>query len=129
MVVPARLFEGAAGGAVLLGTAPQCPEFQSCFDWPDAVIEVSPEATDIAAVIDELDTQSQRMERVRHTNAIRCLLQHDWVYRWQRILSTVGMASHSKLDDRKKRLGSIAVNAMAGSPHGVSLAPQEKWRI
>ena len=115
-VLPSRLFEGAAGGAVILGTAPQCAEFREYFDWPDAVIEVSPQSSDIAAVIDELDAQPERTERVRRTNAVRCLLRHDWVYRWEHILSTIGMEPLPQLHDRKSRLSEVAAAAMSPSP-------------
>jgi len=115
-VLPGRLFEGAAGGAIILGTAPQCPEFRECFDWPDAVIEVSPDSSDIAAIIDELDAQPQRTERIRRTNAVRCLLQHDWVYRWEHILCKVGMEPLPQLHHRKAELNEIAAAAMASSP-------------
>ena len=114
-VLPARLFEGAAGGAVILGTAPQCPEFRECFDWPDAVIQVSPASSDIAAVIEELDAQPRRIERARQTNAVRCLLQHDWVYRWERVLSTIGMDSLPQLYRRKSLLSDVAVSAMSAA--------------
>lgn len=110
-VLPSRLFEGAAGGAVILGSAPQCPEFRECFDWPDAVIEVPPEPGDIAAVIDALDAQPDRTERVRRTNAVQCLLRHDWVYRWEHILSTIGMDALPQLRHRKSRLSGIAAAA------------------
>lgn len=112
-VLPSRLFEGAAGGAVLLGTAPQCPEFAACFDWPDAVIRVSPEEEDIAAVIERLDAQPERIARVRHTNAVRCLLQHDWVYRWEDILAATGLDPLPQLHERKAQLRSIAAAAPA----------------
>jgi hypothetical protein len=114
-VVPTRLFEGAAGGAIILGTAPQCPEFRECFDWPDAVIEVPPESDDIAAVIDQLDAQPQRIELARRTNAVRCLLRHDWVYRWEDILSIVGMESLPQLQHRKARLNRIAAAAVSAA--------------
>jgi glycosyl transferase family 1 len=115
-VLPGRLFEGAAGGAIILGTAPQCPEFRECFDWPDSVIEVSPESNDIASIIDELDAQPQRTDLVRRTNAVRCLLQHDWAYRWEHILSTVGMEPLPQLHQRKSQLSDTAAAAMAMSP-------------
>jgi Glycosyl transferases group 1 len=114
-VLPSRLFEGAAGGAIILGSAPQCPEFGEYFNWPDAVIEVSPETSDIAAVIAELDAQPQRTERMRRTNAIRSLLQHDWVYRWEHILATIGMEALPQLRQRKARLSEIAAAAMRAS--------------
>jgi len=115
-VLPSRLFEGAAGGAIILGTAPQCAEYLTYFDWPDAVIEVSPQSSDIAAVIDELDAQPERTERVRRTNAVRCLLRHDLVYRWEHILSTIGMKPLAQLQDRKSRLSEVAAAVMAPSP-------------
>jgi len=126
-VLPSRLFEGAAGGAVILGTAPQCAEFDQYFDWPDAVIEVSPEAPDIAAVIDDLDAQTHRIETVRHTNAVQCLLRHDWVYRWETILSTIGIDPLPQLQQRKARLGELADAAMAASPgaHGGLTSPRK----
>jgi hypothetical protein len=114
-VLPARLFEGAAGGAVILGTLPQCPEFGECFDWPDAVIEVSPESSNMAAVIEELDAQPRRIERIRQTNAVRCLLQHDWVYRWERILTAAGMDPLPQLQLRKSRLSDVAAAAMSAA--------------
>ena len=114
-VLPSRLFEGAAGGAVILGTAPQCPEFRKYFDWEDAVIEVSPESMDIGAVIDQLDSQPERINRLRQTSAVRCLLRHDWVYRWEQVLSTVGMEPRPQLYKRKSMLSSIAAAAMSTS--------------
>ncbi len=112
-VLPSRLFEGAAGGAVILGTAPQCPEFSECFDWPDAVIEVDPDSSDMATVIERLDAQPRRVERVRQTNALRCLEKHDWVYRWERILSAVGLDPLPQLKQRKSQLSALAATIMS----------------
>ena len=112
-VLPSRLFEGAAGGAILLGTAPQCAEFAKHFDWPDAVIEVLPDSESIADVLAELDAQPRRTDQVRRINAVRCLQLHDWVYRWEHILSMVGMEPLPQLRLRKSRLEQIAADAMA----------------
>jgi Glycosyl transferases group 1 len=115
-VLPSRLFEGAAGGAVLLGTAPQCREFEECFDWPDAVIEVSPDQGDVVDLIEELDAQPRRIERLRQTSATQCLLRHDWVYRWERILATIGIEPLPQLRARKSRLREIAAATRAFEP-------------
>ncbi|OAP40016.1 hypothetical protein AU381_10790 [Sinorhizobium glycinis] len=112
-VLPARLFEGAAGGAVILGSAPQCAEFSEHFDWPDAVIEVPPDTGSIVEVINELDANPRRTELLRRTNAVRSLEMHDWVYRWERILSTIGMEPTPQLHLRKSRLQQIATDALA----------------
>jgi hypothetical protein len=107
-VLPGRLFEGAAGGAVILGTAPKCPEFLEYFDWPDVVVELDPEAGDVASLVGELETQPERLERIRRTNAVQCLLRHDWAYRWERILQSVGMQPRSQLHQRRAELARIA---------------------
>ncbi|TIL63863.1 glycosyltransferase [Mesorhizobium sp.] len=112
-VLPARLFEGAAGGAVMLGTRPQCAEFGEHFDWQDAVIEVSPDSSSIADVIGELDASPGRTELLRRTSAVRCLEMHDWVYRWEHILATIGMEPLPRLHIRKSLLRQIAADAMA----------------
>ena len=115
-VLPGRLFEGAAGGAIILGAAPQCPEFHDCFDWADAVIEVSPDASDIVSIIDKLDADHHWTERLRKTNATRCLLKHDWVYRWEHILSAIGLEPLPQLRDRKARLGEIVATRVSKVP-------------
>ena len=107
-VLPSRLFEGAAGGAVILGSAPRCPEFDACFDWPDAVIEISPAADDVAAIIDDLDAQPERLEAIRRANIAGCLLRHDWVYRWEHILAAAGLEPSLQLHRRKAQLREIA---------------------
>jgi hypothetical protein len=107
-VVPSRLFEGAAGGAVMIGEAPECPEFNELFDWPDAVIKIPTDPSDVRDLLKELDSQPARMDRLRKTNAINSLKRHDWVYRWEHMLKAVGLETSSKLHDRKDRLRRVA---------------------
>jgi hypothetical protein len=111
-VLPGRLFEGAAGGAIILGSAPRCPEFEEYFDWPDAVIEISPDGTDVIAVMEELDKSPDRIMRVRRDNVTGCLLKHDWAYRWENILATVGLSPLPQLAERKARLATKATIAL-----------------
>jgi Glycosyl transferases group 1 len=107
-VLPGRLFEGAAGGAVILGSAPRCPEFEKYFDWPDAVIEISPNGTDAVAVLEELDKNPEWTQRVRRDNATACLLKHDWAHRWEHILAAVGLPPLPQLAARKAQLAAAA---------------------
>jgi hypothetical protein len=107
-VLPGRLFEGAAGGAIILGSAPHCPEFEQNFDWPDAVIEVSPDGNDVIAIMEDLDRDPDRTRRVRHDNVTGCLLKHDWAYRWEHILAAVGLSPLPRLAARKARLAAMA---------------------
>jgi hypothetical protein len=118
-VLPSRLFEGAAGGTVMVGEAPECPEFYEHFDWPDAVIKISPNPDNVQAVLEELESQAARTERVRHTNAIQSLRRHDWIYRWEKMLEAVGLKPSPKAHERKLRLHQIA-DAAEASPNGVT---------
>lgn len=83
-----RYFEGAAGGAVLLGTRPDCPEFDACFDWPDALVEIGP---DPAATIRALEDDPARVARIRQANITNSLRRHDWAHRWAEMLTTLGL--------------------------------------
>lgn len=100
-----RYFEGAAGGAVLLGTVPDCPEFHAQFDWPDAVIPIPEDPADI---IRELDSDPERTECIRRKNITNALRRHDWVYRWQQVLEVAGRAPTHLHDQRLQSLGLIA---------------------
>jgi hypothetical protein len=112
-VIPSRLFEGAAGGSVMIGEAPQCPEFDELFDWNDAVIKIPVDPSNVRELLDELDAQPARMERIRQINAIQSLRRHDWIYRWEKMLQAVGLEPSPKVQERKMRLNQIADAAEA----------------
>jgi hypothetical protein len=80
------------------------------------VVEVSPDGSDIVAVIEELDAQYDWTERLRETNATRCLMKHDWVYRWEHILAKIGLDPLPRLRHRKSRLAEIAAAAIGKVP-------------
>ena len=81
--------------------------------WPDAVIEISPDGSDVISVMDELDGDFDRGRRIRRNNIAGCLLRHDWAYRWEHILGAVGMAPLPQLLARKAKLATAA-NAVSG---------------
>lgn len=103
-----RLFEGAASGAILLGMAPTCPEFETCFGWTDAVVELPVAANDVESFLLDLDAQGERIREARRNNVTASLRSHDWVHRWSAILETVGMKPLAALDARKRRLTDLA---------------------
>ncbi|HWT23019.1 MAG TPA: glycosyltransferase, partial [Solirubrobacteraceae bacterium] len=90
-VLSARYFEATAGGAVLLGSAPATPEWDACFDWEDAVIEIPYEAHDLREIVADLDAQPERLERARMRNMVGALRRHDWVYRWAQVLDDLDL--------------------------------------
>lgn len=108
-----RLFEGAAGGSIILGTPPRAPEFHELFDWPDAVVEIPLDPKDMRSIYKDLEAQPERMNRARFMNATQSLRKHDWVYRWEHVLHTLGFDLPPGVIQRKMSLKSIADRAEA----------------
>ncbi len=88
----------------MLGVPPNCKPFAQNFDWEDAVIKIPYDAPNIAETINELDSQPERLQKIRTDNVINSLLRHDWVYRWEQILATVGLDSTPAIAARKANL-------------------------
>jgi hypothetical protein len=42
-----RYFEGAAAGAVIIGVAADCEAYTELFSWPEVVVEIQPDGSDI----------------------------------------------------------------------------------
>ena len=103
-----RFFEGASAGAVLIGEPPKNKVFKQYFDWPDVVIQVPFDSPDIVKVLTDLDSQPERLEKIRRNNVIQSLLRHDWVYRWRAILEKVGLEPRPALVTREKHLKKLA---------------------
>lgn len=106
--VGSRFFEGAAGGAVMVGAPPRCAAYDQGFDWADAVIPTAADGAQIAALIAELESDARRIERIRRDNVVNSLQRHDWAYRWHDVLDHVGVPTSSALEEREARLKSMA---------------------
>lgn len=106
-----RYFEGAAGGSIVLGSAPRCEEFGEYFDWEDAVIDLPEDLADIQGFLSDLNAQTERMTRARINNAAQCLKRHDWAHRWSQVLDTLGLERTANLESRLDRMASIAAAA------------------
>jgi hypothetical protein len=103
-----RYFEGAAGGALIIGERPRNAEYERIFDWEDALIEVPFGAENIADIIHELDKQPERQAAARRTNVVKMLLHHDWAYRWEHVLNVANVPLAPQLVERKHRLKQLA---------------------
>ena len=103
-----RFFEGAAGGAVILGIPPNCDAFQQNFDWADAVISLPEDTTNVEEIIAHLDTQPERLNKIRTDNVVKSLLRHDWVYRWEKIIAAVNLPLSPGMIQRKAKLKELA---------------------
>ncbi|MEP7308578.1 MAG: glycosyltransferase [Acidobacteriota bacterium] len=108
--VGSRLFEGAAGGAVMLGLAPSCAAYDRSFDWPDAVVPTPTNGAKIAAVIAELESAPVRVAQIRRNNVVNSLRRHDWVYRWKQVAERVGLSPSAQVAARQQRLERMALS-------------------
>jgi hypothetical protein len=106
--ISTRYFEGASGGAILLGSAPGCSEFRECFDWEDAICPIAPDGTDVTHVLDALTSRPERLARISWTNSAQCLRRHDWAHRWDTILGRVGLCRSVGHQERLDRLDALA---------------------
>ena len=109
MEIGPRFYEGAAGGAVLIGQVPtNCQVFDRDFDWPDAVIDMPLHSTDVGERISALDAEPDRIARIRLNNVVNSLRRHDWVYRWNNLIQMLGMKPTTCALEREKRLQNFA---------------------
>jgi hypothetical protein len=118
--IAARFYEGAAAGAVMLGEPPDTDDFRSQFDWPDAVVRTPFDAPEIGKVIDALDANPARVERIRRASVENALRRHDWSDRLLRILSVAGVGPSGELQARRTRLGAIADRWAAAQRSGAA---------
>jgi len=103
-----RYYEGAAAGAILIGQVPHCTPFHEMFSWPDAVIEIKTNGSDVVEVLSCLSAQPERLHEISRRNAMEALLRLDWVYRWKQILEIAGLKPTPAMDTREKRLKQLA---------------------
>lgn len=99
-----RYFEGAAGGAVLIGQSVDTDSFRSLFNWPQAVITIQPDGSDVREVVQSLRKDPELTRAISNRNAACFAARHDWMYRWQTILESCGMKVSQKMASRAMQL-------------------------
>jgi hypothetical protein len=109
-----RFFEGAAGGAVMIGEAPGVTSFREHFDWPDALVPLPFSGARIGELIAELEGQPERLARIRRDNVAHVLRRHDWAYRWRAVLEHLGLSPPQGLREREARLSALAARPIPG---------------
>ena len=103
-----RFFEGAAGGAILIGDLPDCETFRTLLDWDAAAFQLDYTSSDIDGLLREMDAQPERIARARRASVIHSLRRHDWVYRWKTILERVGLPPMAAAQEREQTLDALA---------------------
>ena len=108
MEIGYRFFEGAAAGNVLIGYPPDTEIFRHYFDWQDAVIPIAFDEPHIDKIILELDSQPEYLRKIQINNVINSLRKHDWVYRWEQVLTKLNLPTNKGIEDRKATLEQMA---------------------
>ena len=113
-----RYYEGAAAGAVMIGDAPDCEAYRELFGWPEAVIQIQPDGSDVMDVLSALSSDTERMVAISTRNAKEALLHHDWVYRWNEMFRIAGIEPTPRMAARERRLKNMADFAANWRPDG-----------
>ena len=92
----------------MIGERPKNEEFERLFESPEAVTQLPYDSSDIDMVIKDLDGDPERQDRIRRTGVAQSLMRHDWVYRWEAVLKTVGLEPMQGVLKRKERLRKFA---------------------
>jgi hypothetical protein len=110
-----RYYEGAAAGAVMIGQAPNGGPFAEMFPWPDAVVEVQPDGSDVSEIVEALEAAPERAFAISQRNAAEALMRHDWAYRWKQILQVAGLEPLPAMETREQRLKELAAIALSSA--------------
>jgi len=111
-----RYFEGAAAGTIMIGDAPDCESYRELFGWPEAVLRVHPDGSNIRTVLAEAGSDPERMAAISRRNTREALLRHDWVYRWNEMFRVAGIQPSPHKEARERLLIEMAdLAASAGT--------------
>ena len=102
--ISARFYEGVAAGAVMIGEAPHVEPFKKEFGWTDALIHVPFDSPDIGEILTDIDSQPERLARIRRDNVRHAAAQHDWLHRLRVVYDTFGIAPSSAMLEREQHL-------------------------
>jgi hypothetical protein len=95
-----------------VGEPPSSDEFRRQFDWPDAVIRLPFDSPDVGEILEAIDADPHRIERIRRENVHHAALRHDWVHRLHTVFDTLGVQPTEAMLAREERLRSLASLAL-----------------
>ncbi|MEM0913173.1 MAG: glycosyltransferase [Planctomycetota bacterium] len=106
--IGARFFEGAAGGAVLIGDVPKTAVFRETFDWADAAIATPFDDPEMPERLVALLAEPERMEAMSRRNVAESLRRFDWSHRWLELLALAGIETNPTAEERVAHLATLA---------------------
>jgi hypothetical protein len=106
--IGSRFYEGAAAGTVMIGEGPDCEAYRELFGWPEVVIPIRADGSDIMAVLSDLGSDPERIAAISGRNTKEALLRHDWAYRWNEMFRVAGIEPSPRMAARERRLKDMA---------------------
>jgi Glycosyl transferases group 1 len=122
-----RYYEGAAAGTVMIGQSPDCESYRKMFPWPDAVIKIQPDGSDVLDVIARLERVPEQVLAISQRNAAEALLRHDWLYRWKELIQTAGLEPLPQMAVREQRLRELAAHIPTTAAPPLERASQHSY--
>jgi hypothetical protein len=95
------------------------------FGWPEAVIQICPNGSDLTAVLSDLDSDPERIAAISRRNAKEALLRHDWVYRWNEMFRVAGIEPSPHMAARERHLKDMA-DFVASAKKKADTAPKSR---
>jgi DNA/RNA-binding domain of Phe-tRNA-synthetase-like protein len=92
----------------MIGSVPEVPAFTECFPWPDAVVPLADDGSDVAEVIDALEQDPERRSAISRRNMAESLRRHDAIHRWRTVLTAVGLPPEPAVERRVRRCRELA---------------------
>ena len=99
-IVPGRLFEGLAAGAVLIGMP---PDEENQRQLVGEVVVESSDSTDLGDLLDTYNDPAARRDTSLR-NASLAARRHDWAHRWRDVLDVLDIPRPERLDQRLELL-------------------------
>jgi hypothetical protein len=99
----------------MIGEVPDCDAYRELFDWPEAVIQIKADGSDVMSALNELGSDRERLAAISRRNTSEALLRHDWGYRWGQMFRVAGIGRSPRQSLRERRLKDVADLAADGT--------------
>ena len=100
----------------MIGEALDCEVCRELFGWPEAMIQIQPDGSDIIAVLNGIGSNPERIAAISRRNTKEIPLHHDWTYRWNEMFRVVGVelapCSEHYLKDMADLVGGAPMTTM-----------------
>lgn len=90
-------FQSGAAGCGIVGKRPTTPLANELLDWEDAAIELPDDPEASAAFVEQLLSGQPRLNAIHQRNYLENLARHDWRYRIEQMLTTLGVELPDRL--------------------------------